>query len=819
VQTVFKLIGKLSWLLVLVFFCVPTCGAEDSSSVKTYQKVVRPLIQKHCVQCHGENQPKGNFRIDTLGANLHEGESAGFWHEVLNQVNEGEMPPADQKQLTTEELTTFTSWLEAGLKEAAAKRSSSGGRQMMRRMSRYEYQYTLQDLLGISLDYTAHIPGDFSGQDGLMTNAKHLGMSPILMQGYMNVALMALDEAIPDGPAKVFKETTTKYQRGKIRGQRQIGQMRRQKGKPKPKEPRIQQQVLAPSPGFTLSHFNYDLPAKATFNERPFAGRFAIRARVKAFASSDGRLPELTIQIGHRASGDYDPKKIIGSKMLQASGQEQVVEFIGNIEEFPLGKKDGYYNGSGSHNVTHLSAWIWNTAKPIKTYTRQTPIEEVDEPLLHLVSVEFEGPLLQGYPSQTAKDLLPPKPADVDETTYARKVLATFLGRAFRRKVDFQEVESALAAFHSFRELTGDFKGAIRKAMASRLVSPKFLYLVEPTDDSNKARNLDAFELASRLSYFLWASMPDDELLALAANGSLLEPQVLRQQVVRMCKDPKFSRFARRFSHQWLGLSALENVAVNPKLHPAFSDEIREALKEETVAFAEHVFINDLSALNFIQSEFVMLNSVLASHYGINGVHGAHFRPVNLTPELRRGGLLAQGSVLLMGSDGSESNPIYRGVWLRKRLFADPPPPPPPGAPPLEKQDTSQLSIKQQMALHRENAACARCHNKIDPWGIAFEAFDATGRLKTSPFDAVSILPGGEQVDGLSDLQAYIVEKKSRDFADALVRRIAGYALGRQLEYSDTPLIKQLTDKLISKDFRISSVIEDLVTSSTFLTK
>ena len=172
-----------------------------------------------------------------------------------------------------------------------------------------------------------------------------------------------------------------------------------------------------------------------------------------------------------------------------------------------------------------------------------------------------------------------------------------------------------------------------------------------------------------------------------------------------------------------------------------------------------------------------------------------------------------------MGSDGSESNPIYRGVWLRKRLFADPPPPPPPGAPPLEKQDTSQLSIKQQMALHRENAACARCHNKIDPWGIAFEAFDATGRLKTSPFDAVSILPGGEQVDGLSDLQAYIVEKKSRDFADALVRRIAGYALGRQLEYSDTPLIKQLTDKLISKDFRISSVIEDLVTSSTFLTK
>jgi hypothetical protein len=819
VYTVFKQIDKMTCTLLLVLFCNPIFAAEPGSSVKVYQTLVRPLIQKHCIQCHGPDKPKGEFRIDTLGAKLHEGESAGFWHEVLDQLNEGEMPPEGKKQLTKQELTTFTSWLESGLQQAAAKRSSSGGRQMMRRMSRYEYQYTLQDLLGISLDYTSHIPGDFSGQDGLMTNAKHLGMSPVLMQGYMEVALMALDEAIPDGPEKVFKATTTKYQRAKIRGQRQVGMPRREKGKPKPKEPPILRHVLAPSPGFKLSRFNYDLPGKVTFDERPFAGRFAIRARVKAFAASDGRLPELTIQIGHRASGDYDPKKVIGSKMVQASEEEQVIEFLGNIEDFPLGKKDGYYNGSGSHNVTHLSAWVWNTAKPQKEYTRQTPIEEVDEPLLHLVSVEFEGPLLEGYPSETARKLLPPRPANLDEATHARQVLATFIRHAFRREVDPRELENALATLKLFQGLTADPTDAMRKTMASLLVSPKFLYLVEPASQSNKARKLNPFELATRLSYFLWASMPDDELLALAADRTLLQSNVLKQQVVRMRSDSRFSRFARHFSHQWLGLPALENVAVNPRKYPTFSDEIREALKEETIAFAEHLFTNDLSALGFVRSEFALLNNTLAQHYGINGIHGSHFRPVKLAVGTSRGGLLTQGSILLMGSDGTESNPIYRGVWLRKRLFADPPPPPPPGAPPLEKKDTSKLSLKEQIALHRENASCARCHDKIDPWGIAFEAFDATGRLKSTSFDAATILPGGVQVDGLAGLQDYIVDRKSRDFANALVRRITGYALGRQLEYSDDPLIKQLTDRLIANEFRTSTLFEDIVTSPTFLTK
>ena len=786
-----------------------------------YDKHVRPLIEKHCVKCHGPEKQKGKFRIDTLGQKLHEGESAGFWHEVLDQLNEGEMPPEDETQLTAEELATFTDWLETGLKQAAAKRSSTGGRQLMRRMSRYEYQYTLEDLLGVRLDYTAHIPGDLSGEDGLMTNAKHLGMSPVLMQGYMEVALMALGEALPDEPDKFHKQTLTNFQPSKIRGQREVGAPKRKKGEPRPKPVRTDPRIIAPSPGFKLSHFKADLPRKATFVERPFSGRFAIRLKVKATAASDGRFPEMTIQVGHRASGDYDPKKIMGRQMVDPAKGEHVVEFTGNIEDFPLGKKGGYYNGSGSHDVTHLSVYVWNTAEPQQKYTRLTPLEEVDEPLLHLVSVELEGPLHDGYPSQTARTLFPPRPQRIDEASHIRQTLAGFLHRAYRRKVQPEEVAHAVATYERFQKLLGDDARAVARAtLASILVSPKFLYLVEPTPEARtqKARPLNAYELATRLSYFLWASMPDDELLAHAASDQLLQPGVVKAQAARMQEDPKFRRFARHFAHQWLGLPALENVAIDPKRHRDFRDDTREALKEETLAFAEHVFTHDLSALNFVRSDFALLNNTLGKHYGIAGVHGSHFRPVKFDKASARGGVLTQGSILLMGSDGAESNPIYRGVWLRKRLFADPPPPPPPGAPPLEKKDNSKLSLKEQIALHREEAACARCHDKIDPWGIAFEAYDATGRIKSTAFDATATLPGGFEVDGLPGLQEHIISKQSRSFANGLARRILGYALGRQLEYSDDALVANLTQKFVANDYRPGSLIEGIVTSPAFLT-
>ena len=797
------------------------CAADAQQEV--FERELKPIIAKYCFRCHGADLQEGDLRIDQLNPDLTNGKDADFWHEVLNQLNEGEMPPEGETQLSRNELARVTTWLEEELKKAAARRNSTGGRQVMRRMSRYEYQYTLEDLLGIALDYSDRVPGDLSGEDGLMTNASLLGMSPVQMESYLTIAEAALEEAIPDGPEKVFKKVSTAISVTKVRGQR-APKLKQLEKSPKPR-------FIAPSPGMKKSSFVHDLPRKVTFDERPFAGRFRIKVEVVAKAASDGRLPELMIQVGHRASGDYDPKKVMGRKMLAARAEPQTVEFTGNIEDFPLGKKDGYYNGSGSHNVTHLSVWLWNTAVPQTNVSVDTPIEEVDEPLLEVLSVGFEGPLLEGYPSETAKNLLPPSPNSDNEAAYAREVLASFLKRAYRREVSESEIAQAADSFRTFRELTSDFKAAMRKTVAMTLVSPKFIYLIEPSGSSDMARELNAYELATRLSYFMWASMPDEELLDLAGSGELLKRNVLASQVRRMRQDPKFERFAKHFSSQWLGLSAIDHVAVSPSAHPEFSDEIRENLKGESLAFASHIFTEDLSCRNFINSEFAMLNQVVAAHYGIDGVHGSHFRPVPIVPDQHRGGILTHGSVSIIGSDGTDSNPIYRGVWLRKRLFADPPPPPPPGAPPLDKSDPelSSLTLKEQIEQHREAPACARCHDRIDPWGVAFENYDATGRWRTAlpksrkseavVFDATSTLPDGTTVSGMSELQDYLVRNRSTELALALSRRMASYALGRQLEFSDTEMVNKLAARFEDDDYRVSSLVEGIALSEAFLTK
>ena len=825
-MTSVRVLIRFSVMLVGLIFLHSneTIGADDGTDFETQLK---PLFAKYCIGCHGPKSQKGDLRIDELDPDLLNGNDADHWHEVLNQLNEGAMPPKGKPPLSVQELSRITRWLEADLKRVAARRLSTGGRQLMRRMSRYEYQYTLEDLLGISLNYTSKIPGDLAGEDGLKTNATLLGMSMVQMESYLNVAQEALQEAIPDGPEKVFKSETKAISVTKVRGQKS----------PKAKKKGTKPRFIAPSPGFTKSSFVHDLPRKVTFNERPFAGRFRISVRLQAQASSDGRLPELTLQVGHRASGDYDPKKIMGRRLLKAVAAPQVVEFTGNIEDFPLGKKAAYYNGSGSHNVTHLSVWLWNTAARKGEVKANSSIEDIDEPLLQILSVKFEGPLLEGYPSQTARALLPEKTSEKEEAVHARAALQAFMKRAFRRDVTDSEVDHAVESFHAFRKLVPDFKSAMRKTLAMLLVSPKFIYLVEPSASADKARDLNAYEIATRLSYFLWASMPDDQLLELASSGELLKPDVLRSQVKRMQQDEKFNRFARHFSSQWLGLSAMKNVAINPTAYPGFSDEIRENLKQETLAFAAHVFTNDISCRNFVSSDFAVLNQVVARHYGIDGVYGSQFRPVQLSPDQDRGGVLTHGSMSILGSDGTDSNPIYRGVWLRKRLFADPPPPPPPGAPPLDKShpDRTKLTLKKQIELHRAAPACARCHDNIDPWGVAFENYDATGRWRTSvthprskknqklavavSVDSTSVLPDGQTIQGMVGLKEYLIKNRSGKLANAIVRRMLGYALGRQLEFSDNQMVNDLTGRFEKNELKPSGLIEDIVLSRSFLTK
>ena len=811
---------RLFLVLMLFVFSATSLLSAD------FKRDIEPILKKHCYRCHTESNDESELYLDQLDPNIETGKDTGFWHEALNQLNEGRMPPKEAQPLTDRDLISLTTWLESEIRKASELRRDTGGRQVMRRMNRYEYQYTLEDILGIALDYREHLPPDLSGDDGLKTNGSLLGMSPVLMEAYLKVADMALLEAIPDAVQPVLREKLTSLQVTTIRGQK------KRNNKSQPKIPladgvKPKPSIIAPTFGLKQTAFDHDLPRKVTFEKRPFSGRFAITIELKAEPSTNGRTPELTVLVGHRASGDYTPKKILGQIMINPTDELQSIRMVGDIENFPLGNKEGYYNGSGSHDVTHLSVWIWNTATPQTKVPFGTAIQDIDEPLLDIRSVSLEGPLLGGFPSERARELLPALTEESDQQVAAADALALFLRRVFRRSVTQADVEKYLSFFNDFRDITGDYRTAMRKTFATAMLSPEFIFLLEPTPSNSQPRTLTAHELATRMSYFLWASAPDLELLNLADSGELLDEKVLHVQVTRMRNDPRFKRFTDHFTTQWLGLDRMQHVAVNPETFPEFSDELREDLVLETSLFSGYIFDNDLSLKNLIRSDFAIVNRELAKHYGISHVDGAHFRRVDLGDQSRPGGILPQGTISLLGSDGMESNPIYRGVWLNKRLFADPPPPPPPGAPPLEETNRENLTLKQQIALHRKAAACARCHDHIDPWGIAFEQFNALGQLKghgnstdqSVKFDASTTLPDGTEIKGMRALQDHLIEARSEEFAEAVVRRISEYALGRKLDFSDEDTIVKLSRRLIENDFRPSSLLEDVVMSKSFRSK
>ena len=815
----------MDYLTTIVSSVLCCLGLAPWATASEFEDTIQPILKTHCYKCHSKEAADDLVRLDVLDPDLVNGKDAGFWHEALNQINESRMPPAGEPELSKEQLHILTDWLESELEKASQHRLNTGGRQTMRRMTRYEYQYTLEDLLGIELDYTEHLPDDLTGPNGLKTNGLLLGISPILMESYLTVANMALLEAIPDQERQTRTEKQSDLQITTIRGQRKrIKLSPEQLAVPGVK---ARPNLIAPTSDFKRTAFDHDLPRKVTFVKRPFSGRFTIRLATRAIPSTTGRLPELTVMVGHRASGDYTPKKIIGQQIISPSSDPKIVEFSGNIEDFPLGDKQGYYNGSGSHDVTHMTVWIWNTATPQNKYAPATSLDAVDEPLLDISSVELEGPLYSGYPSEVAQKLIPGSLDKLSEEELAYETIRNFLPKAFRREITTDDIEKHLHHFRTYREVTGSFRSAIRKTLATILLSPEFIFLIEPATNDAAPRPLNSYELATRLSYFLWASTPDDELLAVASTGGLLRPEVLANQVDRMRADPRFARFARHFSRQWLGLNAIDHIAVNPDIYPRFSDETRSLLLQETTNFSTHIFKQNLSLTNFVHSDFMLLNKQLAIHYGFEGIEGAHFRVIKIDDDDSRGGVLTQGAIALLGSDGTESNPIYRGVWLKRHLFADPPPPPPPGAPPLDNPSDNTQTLKAQIEHHRKANACARCHSKLDPWGIAFEEFDAVGNFKNATmtetsrvlFDATSILPDGTKINGMKELQEYLTANKTRPLADAIARRMSEYALGRSLDFTDKKWVETLTDKLIEQKLRPSTLIKDIVTSTAFRTK
>jgi hypothetical protein len=440
--------------------------------------------------------------------------------------------------------------------------------------------------------------------------------------------------------------------------------------------------------------------------------------------------------------------------------------------------------------------------------------------------VEVSTPVYEQWPPASHTNLFIASGNAKNESAYVREILTEFMPRAWRRQISTAQIDAKVKYFERIRSVSDDFQQAVIEVLATVLSSPRFLYLVQaaPSPDQTELV-LNDYELANRLAMFLWSSIPDKELLDLAAKGQLSETKQLIQQSKRMLGDPRHKRFTKHFVRQWLDMQLLDFLTVNKAEYPDFKDSLQESMKQEPIAFFEEVLVNNHSIMDFLHANYALVNQELAQHYGIEGVFGQEFQKVSLNSDDIRGGLLTQAGLLAMNSDGGDSNPLKRGIWLLESVLNDPPPPAPPVVPEIDLTDPDilKLTLKERMEDHRNDPACSSCHTKIDPWGIALENFDATGawrdEIDGSVVDASSLLFNKQKLDGVYGLKQYLLSNRQDQFTSALVNKLAPFALGRPLSFSDRANIESLTGELREQGDGLENLVILLVTSEIFKSK
>jgi hypothetical protein len=672
----------------------------------------------------------------------------------------------------------------------------------------------MEDLLGLKMDYIKGLARDPLSSDGFLNNGKALGMSSLQIEHYLKTARKAFGLILNDEEQPEFKAYEVKWNKGNIRG-------------PSSK-------AYVGKSDQRLGRVNY---WHGNFQQPPKTGRFTIRIKARNERKPGYPSPILQGRYGFFVSGLT--LNIQGSlpEIEIDSNETKTYEISSYAELFPMtlaNVPDSKLNGvltfrnaldDGNPIPKQVEKVTESKDKKGKIKKKKTKYYPEDPSFSKIIieAVEFVSNDYSTWPSQVhRKIVLPEEDLNKDET--AKLVISRFLERAWRKPIDPETAEKWFQHFQSIKRLENSSIYALRETLATSLASTNFLYLSEPEPNENKTSLLSSHELATRLSYFIWSSMPDSELRGLADQNRLSDPKVLTNQIERMLKDLKSNRFAEEFSKQWLDLGGVDRVAVNPRYHQNFDNRLKPYMQAESLEFFKEIFRKDESMLQIIDADFSMLNARLAKHYGLKGPKSQRFERTSLKGTDRAGGVLGHASIHLSGSDGAESHPIRRAVWVRERLLDDPPKPPPPDVPGIEESvtDFEKLSLREQLEFHRKKESCNDCHRTLDPWGIALEEYSAVGlkREKTTvhkkPITSDTILPGNHPVNGVKELQKFILSHREDQFAHALCSKILVYALGRSLTLDDEILIKELKTQFKNNDYRPLSLLKNIVLSETF---
>jgi Protein of unknown function (DUF1592)/Protein of unknown function (DUF1588)/Protein of unknown function (DUF1585)/Protein of unknown function (DUF1587)/Protein of unknown function (DUF1595) len=697
------------------------------------------------------------------------------------------MPPARRTRPTEGEYDAAVSSIAGSLDRSAAEHPSPGRTDTFRRLNRTEYQNAIRDLLALEVDATALLPSDESSHG--FDNVTVGDLSPTLLDRYISAAQKISRLAIgspgrsPGGDT--FRVRPDITQEGHVEG------------------------LPIGTRGGTLIPYTFPQDGEYEVQVRLARDR---NEHVEGLHDSHEleilldreRMALLTVTAPRTERDHQTADQHLKARIRVNAGPHRVgVTFLKNPSSLLETKRQPYEAHYNMHRHPRIS------------------------PALYQVSIT--GPYSsQGHgdsPSRRRIFVCEPKDNEPgDEEAWARRILSTLVRRAYRRPVIDADLEKPMALFREARaEGGGGFDAGIEMAVSSVLVNPKFLFRIEPDPPGvapKSAYRVPDIQLVSRLSFFLWSSIPDDELLDLAERGELSKPGVVERQARRMLADPRSRNLVTNFASQWLHLRNLESITPDLRLFPDFDDNLRQAFRRETELLFESALREDRSVLDLLESDHTYLNERLAKHYGIPHVYGSHFRRVDLDDDDMRGGLLRHGSVLTVTSYATRTSPVIRGKWILENILGTPPPPPPANVPALKDNTvSSSLSVRERLAEHRRNVACAGCHKLMDPVGFSLENYDAVGRWRTveegRPVDASGGLPDGSQFDGVAGLEQAL-RKRPELFVGTMAEKLLTFALGRGVAYTDAPAIRKVVRDARSNHYRFSSLIVGIATSTPF---